>query len=117
MEEPHIVTIQGVEIELHVDASLVPSTLRAFVGTTPMDAEIDTLPIPAKPFWLRICVQSLRWYRRTVSPRVGQRCGFEPSCSRFSELAFRRHGFVKGLVATVRRLHRCRPGSGGVDIP
>lgn len=117
VEEPHIITVQGVDIELRVDASLVPSTLRAFAGMTPMDAEVDALPIPTAPLWLYICIRLLRGYRSTIAPRIGQRCGYEPSCSRYSELAFRRHGFMKGFRATLGRLGRCRPGTGGVDNP
>lgn len=33
------------QIELRVDSSLVPSVLRAFAGTTPLDAEVDVLEI------------------------------------------------------------------------
>lgn len=117
MHECHIVTVQGVEIELHVDSSLIPSTLRAFMGTTPRDAEIDDLPVPTGPFWLRASVLLLRWYRARVSPLIGQRCVFEPSCSRYSEVAFRQYGFAKGLKVSVGRLRRCRPGAGGADIP
>jgi uncharacterized protein len=116
-DKRHFVRIDGIEIEVRVDPSLAPSALRAFAGTTPLDIEVDTLPLPSKPLWLRICVRLLRWYRRTRSPRISQRCVFDPSCSRYSELAFRRRGFFKGVSATLGRLIRCRPGAGGVDIP
>lgn len=117
MDESHIVTFQGIEIEFCVDASLIPSTLRAFVGTTPRDTEVDDLPVPANPFWLRACILMLRWYRSKISKRIGQRCVFEPSCSRYAELAFRQYGFTRGLFASLGRLRRCGPGAGGVDIP
>lgn len=105
------------EIDLRVAPSLAPGVLRAFLGATPMDAKVDALPIPAKPLSLRTCVRSLRWYRRMRSSRIGERCVFDPSCSRYSELAFRRYGFWRGLFATLGRLRRCRPGAGGVDVP
>lgn len=117
MHKPHIVKCQGVDIELRVDTPLAPIVLRVFTGTTPMDAEVDALPIPSRSFWLRICVWLLRCYRSKIAPRIGQRCVFEPSCSRYSELAFRRNGFLNGLLATLGRLYRCRPGFGGIDIP
>lgn len=113
----HIVRLQGIEIELHLDSALIPSTLRAFMGTTPRDSEIDELPVPARPLWLRTCILLLRWYRSRIAPNLGQRCVFEPSCSRYAELAFRQHGFARGLKGTLDRLHRCRPGAGGLDIP
>ena len=110
-------SIGSAEIELNVDASLAPSVLRAFCGGTPMDFEIDAQPIPEKPLWLNLCVRSLRLYRRLRPVRIGQRCVFDPSCSRYSELAFQRNGFVKGCIATFKRLHRCKSGSGGTDVP
>lgn len=112
-----IVQVDGAEIELRVDATLAPSALRAFAGRTPLDIQVDAQPVPATPNWLCICIRALRWYRRTRSQRIGQRCVFDPSCSRYSELAFRQRGFFRGLLATLGRLHRCRPGSGGLDIP
>ena len=117
MDSPCIVRIEGAEIELRVESSLAPSVIRAFAGVTPMDAEVDALSIPTKPIWLRICIQSLRWYREIRSHQISQRCVFDPSCSRYAELAFRHRGFSKGVLATLGRLHRCRPGAGGVDIP
>jgi putative component of membrane protein insertase Oxa1/YidC/SpoIIIJ protein YidD len=105
------------QIELRVDSSLVPSVLRAFAGTTPLDAEVDVLELPRGPRWLRLCVGFLRWYRSKRPGVIERRCVFDPSCSRYSELAFRRRGFFRGALATLDRLRRCRPGSGGVDVP
>ena len=117
MEKKSFVSIDGAEIELRMDSSLAPSALRAFAGVTPMDAEVDALPIPARPLWLRTCVRLLRWYRHVRPLYVSHRCVFDPSCSRYSELAFRRRGLLRGGLAALRRLQRCKPGSGGVDVP
>ena len=113
----HTIQIENVVFECRVDASLMPGIKRVFTGTTPCDSEIDGLPFPQHPVWLSLAVGVLRWYRSMVAPRLGNRCVFEPSCSRYSELAFRKYGFLGGLTLTVRRLHRCRPGSGGIDMP
>jgi putative component of membrane protein insertase Oxa1/YidC/SpoIIIJ protein YidD len=117
MEKGHVILIGGNEIELRMDTALTSSALRAFVGVTPMDAEVDAMPIPVKPLWLYICILVLRSYRRIRPPCIGHRCVFDPSCSRYSELAFRRYGFIKGGLATLKRLHRCKPGIGGMDVP
>ena len=117
MDNPNIIKMGDDKIELIVDDSLSASVLRAFTGVTPMDAEVDALPVPANPMWLKICINLLRWYRRIRPYSVGHRCVFDPSCSRYSELAFRRLGFFRGVIASMMRLHRCRPGSGGKDIP
>jgi len=117
VDERRIVEINGMTIEFRGDEVLGAAALRAFVGVTPLDAEVDALPLPVGPYWLRFCIQMLRWYRSRISLRLGQRCVFEPSCSRYAELAFRRRGFFIGNLLTLRRLCRCRPGAGGVDVP
>ncbi|AUD07522.1 membrane protein insertion efficiency factor YidD [Spirosoma pollinicola] len=75
------------------------------------------MPLPTAPWWLRASVRLFKWYRKRVSPHLGQRCVYEPTCSRYAELALRKHGFSKGLSSSFKRLHRCRPGAGGVDLP
>jgi putative component of membrane protein insertase Oxa1/YidC/SpoIIIJ protein YidD len=111
------VHLNGVDIELRMPESLAPAVLRVFAGITPLDADIDSLPLPSSPAWRRWCVRSLRWYRQSISPRLGHRCVFEPSCSRYSELAFRNNGLLRGVFLTLHRLSRCRPGAGERDMP
>lgn len=45
-----------------------------------------------------------RWLRRFLPPGV---CNMNPSCSEYSLLVFKRHGFVTGLRLTRARLKRC----------
>lgn len=104
-------------LELRVGDDLRPSVLRVLTGTTPLDTEIDELPLPLAPWGVRAVVRVLRWYRRAIAPKLGQRCGMDPSCSHYAELAIRRHGLLRGYRLTVARLRRCRPGIGGLDIP
>ncbi|MCQ4164926.1 membrane protein insertion efficiency factor YidD [Tahibacter harae] len=111
------IKLDGIEIDLQVGADLAPSVLRAFAGRTSLDAEVDALELPRHPLWLRTCIRSLRAYRRVRPAAVGLRCVCDPSCSRYSELAFRKRGFFGGLTATLFRLLRCKPGRGGVDLP
>lgn len=119
MDHQHIrtVNIEGAEYSLNLDDALQASVLRALTGTTPLDDEVDKLTIPDRPLWLRACIKLLRWYRARLSPRLGQRCVYEPSCSRYAELSLRKHGFFKGLYLSAKRIHRCRPGAGGIDTP
>lgn len=117
MNEGSYVKVGEINIELRVDPKLAPSVLRAFAGRTSLDSEVDALDIPNSPALTRLSIQILRLYRRFRPASVGSRCVFDPSCSRYSELAFRKHGFFGGLTATFARLHRCKPGAGGVDIP
>src|SRR5207244_2941909 len=117
MDKTRTINIDGAIIEFRGDESLAPTALRACVGMTPTDAEVDGLALPQESRLLRFCVQFVRWYRANISPRLGQRCVFEPSCSRYAELALRRHGIFGGLLLILRRVHRCRPGAGGMDVP
>jgi putative membrane protein insertion efficiency factor len=58
----------------------------------------------------------VRGYRRLVSPFLGQRCRFAPSCSAYAEEALRRHG-MRGAWLAVRRVCRCHPFNPGGHDP
>ena len=103
-------------IELDVPEHLRPITMRALGMTPNLDAAVDGLPAFAGPFHRRLAVRTLRYYRSRIAPRFGSRCVFEPSCSRYGELAIRRFGIFRAVWLTSRRLWRCRPGRGGVDL-
>ena len=58
----------------------------------------------------------IRLYQLTVSPLLGPRCRFHPSCSRYAHQAILRHGLLRGGGLTLRRLSRCHPWHpGGID--
>ena len=58
----------------------------------------------------------IRAYQYTLSPMLGQRCKYYPSCSNYAIGAIREHGPVKGIGLASRRLLRCNPFSyGGYD--
>jgi putative membrane protein insertion efficiency factor len=63
-----------------------------------------------------LILAALRTYRTLVSPVLGPRCRFYPSCSQYAEIAVQRHGALKGSWLSARRLARCHPWNpGGVD--
>lgn len=64
----------------------------------------------------RVLLWAIRGYQRGISPGLGARCRFEPSCSQYAYEAVETHGAVRGAWLAVRRLLRCRPGHpGGYD--
>lgn len=62
---------------------------------------------------------ALGLYKATLSPLIGQRCRFQPSCSEYAAEALIRHGPWRGGLMTAKRLCRCRPfgGSGYDPVP
>jgi hypothetical protein len=58
----------------------------------------------------------IRIYQWTLSPLLGPRCRFHPSCSCYTHEAIERHGAVRGIWLGVKRLLRCHPFvEGGYD--
>lgn len=58
----------------------------------------------------------IRVYQNIVSPYLGDRCRFYPSCSQYAQQAIVSHSVVKGLYLTCRRILRCHPfHKGGFD--
>lgn len=59
---------------------------------------------------------AVRLYQMTISPLLGPRCKYYPSCSHYGYEALRTHGAVIGTLLAAWRVLRCNPWShGGVD--
>lgn len=58
----------------------------------------------------------IRLYQRLLSPLLGPRCRFYPSCSSYALEAIGRHGALRGGWLAARRVCRCHPlNEGGFD--
>lgn len=58
----------------------------------------------------------IRAYQVALSPLLGPRCRFYPSCSHYTLEAVRTHGALRGLWLGARRIGRCHPlNPGGID--
>ena len=64
----------------------------------------------------RLLLLLVTGYRRLISPLLGPRCRFAPSCSAYAEEAITTHGAARGSWLALRRLSRCHPfHAGGYD--
>jgi putative membrane protein insertion efficiency factor len=58
----------------------------------------------------------IRIYQYTISPLLGRRCRFFPSCSEYTAEALQKHGAIKGAGLGIKRISRCHPWNpGGFD--
>jgi putative membrane protein insertion efficiency factor len=65
----------------------------------------------------RLIVWLLRGYQLLVSPMLGQKCRFYPTCSNYAIEALKVHGAARGSWLALRRVCRCHPWhEGGVDL-
>ncbi len=63
-----------------------------------------------------VALALIRLYQITLSPLLGTRCRFEPTCSAYAQEAITKYGFFRGVYLGTRRLLRCHPfHAGGID--
>lgn len=63
-------------------------------------------------------IAPIRFYQRAISPALGRRCKYHPTCSEYTAQAIAEFGAARGIVLGAWRLLRCNPFSrGGVDHP
>ncbi|MBS0583962.1 MAG: membrane protein insertion efficiency factor YidD [Proteobacteria bacterium] len=64
----------------------------------------------------RLLLALITLYQRLLSPLLGSRCRFHPSCSEYARVAVARFGATRGGALAVWRILRCQPFSeGGID--
>lgn len=61
----------------------------------------------------------IRFYQIVISPWIGPKCRYTPTCSQYGIEALKKHGLFRGLWLTLRRLSSCHPmgGSGYDPVP
>ncbi len=63
-----------------------------------------------------ILIFFITMYRKFISPYVGNRCRFYPSCSEYAIESLTRFGVFRGSFLAIMRILRCHPWSkGGFD--
>jgi putative membrane protein insertion efficiency factor len=64
----------------------------------------------------KIAITLVKAYQRWVSPLLGPRCRFDPTCSFYTIEAINRFGVIKGCWLASKRIIKCHPlHAGGLD--
>ena len=66
-----------------------------------------------------ILILPIRFYQRCISPMFLPACRYVPTCSQYAVEAIKKHGPLKGLWLSIKRICRCHPwgGSGYDPVP
>ena len=64
----------------------------------------------------KIFVNLIKVYQKYISPSIGARCKYYPTCSEYTRQAIDKYGIIKGSFLGIKRILKCNPFShGGVD--
>lgn len=58
----------------------------------------------------------LKFYKKKISPFLGDNCRFYPTCSEYMYQAVDKYGIIKGNIIGIKRILKCNPFcKGGID--
>ena len=63
----------------------------------------------------------IKFYQYFISPLLGSRCRYLPTCSEYYIDSLRIHGLIKGSILGIKRIFSCHPfkilgGGDGLDV-
>jgi len=66
-------------------------------------------------------IYTIKFYQYFISPLLGNRCRYLPTCSEYYIESLKTHGFIKGSILGVKRIFSCHPfkvlgGRSGLDL-
>lgn len=66
-----------------------------------------------------ILILPIKFYQKAISPLLPSSCRYYPTCSTYTIEALKKHGPLKGLFLSTRRIFFCSPwgGSGKDPVP
>ena len=69
----------------------------------------------------KILILIIKFYKYFISPLLGNRCRFLPTCSEYFIESLGTHGLIRGLKLGAKRIFKCHPfkilgGSHGIDF-
>ncbi|WP_044118233.1 membrane protein insertion efficiency factor YidD [Alkaliflexus imshenetskii] len=59
-----------------------------------------------------ILILPVKFYQYVISPMIGPSCRYTPTCSAYTIEALKKHGPLKGLWLSVKRIVSCNPWGG-----
>ena len=69
--------------------------------------------------FLNICI--IKFYQYFISPLLGNKCRYLPTCSEYYIESLKTHGLIKGSFMAIKRIFSCHPfkvlgGGSGLDL-
>lgn len=56
-------------------------------------------------------------YQKVISPILPATCRYNPTCSEYGKQAIIKHGPIKGVFLSIKRISKCHPwGGSGEDL-
>ena len=65
-----------------------------------------------KRLFVYMLLAPVYFYKYCISPLIPAACRYAPTCSEYAVQALTKHGPLKGLWLTVKRIARCHPWGG-----
>ena len=57
----------------------------------------------------KLPIKMIDWYKNNISPSLGTRCRFVPTCSEYARGCYEKFGFFKASFLSAKRLCKCNP--------
>lgn len=57
----------------------------------------------------KIAILPIRFYQVAISPLLGPKCRFQPTCSHYMVEAIEEWGVLKGIWLGMKRIFKCHP--------
>ena len=76
------------------------------------------LSVSALYFILKyLAIGSVLMYKAFAPLSTRDACRFEPTCSTYMILCIKKYGLFRGVIRGIKRIMRCKPPNGGIDLP
>ena len=105
-----IVTLSIIAVSIYVIPNLLGNTMIVAL----IIALLSVMGLIALKVLIIVFV---RLYRLLAKPSLRNRCRFTPTCSHYMIVSLRKHILIVGLFRGLRRISRCHPPYGGIDMP